>query len=85
MAAKSGRGKYLFHLVEPGRDGQCYFLYEKSRTEDTKMWLDNAFVGLIDEYGAEHCRKLFKGDGNIRRENKVQAPPDIGVFGGAQA
>ena len=29
MAARTEENKYLFHLVEPGRNSQCYFSHEK--------------------------------------------------------
>ena len=32
MLTKTEEDKYLFHLVELGRDRQCYFLHEKNWT-----------------------------------------------------
>ena len=69
MAAKTEEDKYLLHSVEPGQEGQCWCLHEKSRTEEAERWLCNAFAGLIDKYGAVHCKNVFQGDGNVRREN----------------
>ena len=59
MEAKTADDTYLFHSVEPGRRGQCYFLHEKERLEETKKWLDGFFDGLLQNYSADKCKKSW--------------------------
>ena len=80
MSAKTEEGKFLFHSVEPGRKGQCFFLHEKSRLVEAEEWLDNAFNGLLHEYGAGHCRSVLKGEGHVRREKNVKVSPKIAEY-----
>ena len=61
MEAKIEEDKYVFHLVEPGRLGQYYFLHEKDCTEEAERWLDECFKQILREYGADRCNKLLQG------------------------
>jgi hypothetical protein len=36
MEARTQDGTYMFHSVEPGRKGQCYFIHEKVRQDEAE-------------------------------------------------
>ena len=67
MDALTQEGTYLFHLVEPGRPEQCYFLHEKVRQVEAEQWLDDCFNRIPQKYGAVKYKTILGGDGHVRR------------------
>ena len=77
MDARTEEGTYLFHSVEPGRTGQCYFLHEKVRQAEAEKWLDDCFDRILQKYGADTCRKALGGESHVRRETHFRPTPKI--------
>ena len=61
MNAKTADDTYLFHSVEEGRRGQCYFLHEETRKEEAEQWLDRCFNGILQEHGVDACKRILGG------------------------
>ena len=77
MEALTQEGTYLFHSVEPGRPGQCYFLHEKVRQVEAEQWIDDCFNRILQKYGAVKCKTILGGEGHVRKETQFQTTPKI--------
>ena len=65
MKAKTEDGTYVFHLVDSGGRGHCYFLHEKTRKEEAEQWINKCFNGILHQYGVDECRRILGGETHI--------------------
>ena len=80
MNAKTADDTYLFHSVEEGRRGQCYFFHEETRKKEAEQWLNRCFNGILQEHRADACKRVLGEEAHVRRENQVRDSPKIAAY-----